>query len=299
VDIGQEIVILYTEIFTPLLTNEYDNYYTKIKKGGLCVDQELSRIIDRCWESFVKFRDRVNSSIVKPSIPILWFGDLEEYQKLGNKKIVTLAINPSNEEFRLNANSNSRFDRFNQGREIWFKDYLNNSEKELFIETLNNYYRIEPYEWFYRLETPLNYIGSTYGGKMQSTSFSSCAIHIDLCPLSTSDKWRDVPSDIKNEMKADGEILLTRLLQYLEPDIILASISAGDLKSIFNLRAKKDAQVRYENDKGGFIRKYNYRGIELIVGRNMHGTPFGAMTNNFIKEGLEKVMRCNQSPTDN
>jgi hypothetical protein len=253
------------------------------------LDQELSLIIDMCWKHFIKFRDMEDSAIVNPSIPVLWFGDLIRYMEGSRKRVVTLAINPSSDEFRLNKKDLFNFIRFKQGKDIWFKDRLEDSDKLIFIDTLNEYFKDEPYKWFKRLETPLNCIDATLGGKLQNGDFSNTAIHIDLCPLATKEKWKDVEGTVKEALKEDARLLLSKLLQYLKPDVILASISEEDIMSIFNLSAKKDYEAEFKNNKGGFIRQYNYKGIKLIVGRSMQGTPFGAMTNDFIKENLEAL----------
>jgi hypothetical protein len=260
------------------------------------MDEQLNKIIDMCWNHFVKFRDRSNSPIVNPSIPILWFGDLEEYQGSA-KRIVTLAINPSNDEFRLDKNDSYGFVRFKQGRKIYFKDSLDDNDRLVFFNTLNKYYKDEPYRWFKRLEAPLNCLNATYGGKFQNGDFTNYSVHIDLCPLSTSKKWRDVDSSVKEELKLEGITLLHMLLEYLKPQIILASISQTDIKTIFNLNPKRDLILEYKNDSGGFIRKYIYTESKLIVGRNMKGTAFGGMTNDFIRKSL-KEMEGEECQTD-
>lgn len=252
------------------------------------MDEQLKQIIDTCWRYFIKFRDENNSPVVNPSIPILWFGDLKEYQRSA-KRIVTIAINPSNDEFRLNKNDNYGFVRFKQGKEIYFKDILNDDDKLIFINTLNNYYKDEPYWWFKRLEIPLNCLNATYGSKLKNGDFTNYSVHIDLCPLSTSEKWKDADDSIKEELKLEGRALLYMLLEYLKPDIILASISQTDIKNIFNLNPKRDFILECKNDNGGFIRKYMYKESKLVVGRNMKGTAFGGMTSDFIRKSLKEM----------
>ena len=58
--------------------------------------QHLSRSVERAWEAF----DRASSqpSRVTPSVPILFFGDLDAYWT-SPLRVVTVGLNPSRREF--------------------------------------------------------------------------------------------------------------------------------------------------------------------------------------------------------
>ena len=56
------------------------------------------KIIDLIVSSFDKYSKEQNLSVIKNQIPILWFGDYDKY-KTSNKKIITVSLNPSNNEF--------------------------------------------------------------------------------------------------------------------------------------------------------------------------------------------------------
>lgn len=253
------------------------------------MDNQLSILIDKCWDYYVKYRDMQNSPLVNPCIPVFWFGDLNKYQNESSKKVITLAINPSNDEFRFKKTGSYNFIRFKKGQEIYTKHKLNIVNKNVFIETLNNYFKDKPYSWFYRMEAPLNCINSSYGEIIQSGKYSNYAIHTDLCPLSTFQKWGKLPGNIQNQLLMDFKNILNDFINYLNPDIILSSLSENNLKKYFNINAKGDCIKNIENDNGGFIRKYKYNDIYLINGRNMRGTPFGAMTYDFIKNSLDSM----------
>ena len=188
------------------------------------MDKALNQIITRCWEQFIKYKNIDNSPIVKESIPILWFGNLEEYQN-SPEKIITFAINPSSDEFRLKKKDEFNFVRFREGEKIYSKDSLSDCDMQIFINTLNNYYIDTPYSWFNRFEFPLNCVNASYGGKSKNGDFPNTAIHIDLCPLATSLKWAEVPKNIQDALTKDSEIILNNLLNYLKPDKILASMA--------------------------------------------------------------------------
>lgn len=253
------------------------------------MDKVLSSLIDNCWDYYVKYRDMQNSPIVSPSIPVFWFGDITKYQNESSKKVITLAINPSNDEFRLDKKDNYNFIRFKMGQEIYMKNNLNKLDKDVLFQTLNNYFMDMPYKWFNRMETPLNCIGSSYGEIIRSKKYSNHAIHIDLCPLSTKLKWGKISECIQEQLLIDFKDILNEFIKYLNPDIILSSLSEKSLDDYFNINAKEDCIKNFENKSGGFIRNYYHNGICLINGRNMRGTPFGAMTYDFIKNSLDNM----------
>lgn len=254
------------------------------------MDKTLSQIIEMSWELFNKYRYIDNSPIVNTSIPILWFGDLEAYEK-SPEKIITFAINPSSDEFKLKKTEEFNFARFKDGEKIYLKDSLSDSDKDILCGTLNNYYKDEPYKkWFKWLESPLNCVNASYGGKLKNGDFENTAIHIDLCPLATSSKWGDVNENVKDALIKDSEIILNSLISYLEPKKILASMSEEKLKNVFKTINIKKPEKEYRNDKGKYIRKYKYNNIDLIVGYNMQGTPYGAMTKEFIEDSIKKCL---------
>lgn len=127
------------------------------------MDQKLSDIMDAYWADFVEKREY--TFVVKPSIPIIWFGDMEAYQK-SKRKIVTVAINPSNNEFSEIKNTPPySFCRFHGGEKLWEKDVLTADDKELLYSSLNSYFKDNPYTfWFNAYEKPLNCLDATRTG---------------------------------------------------------------------------------------------------------------------------------------
>lgn len=255
------------------------------------MDKTLSQIIEMSWEIFNKYKYIDNSPIVNQSIPILWFGDLEAYKE-SEEQIITFAINPSSDEFMLKEKDESNFKRFKEGEKIYSKNSLSDSDKNILCGTLNNYYKDKPYgKWFNWLEFPLNCVNTSYGGKLKNGNFSNTAIHIDLCPLATSSKWADVPKDIQKALIKDSEIILNSLLDYLKPNKILVSMAKDKLENVFGKTAiEEKLKKEYLNGNGGFVRKYDFNGIDLIAGRNMRGTPFGGMSNEFIEDSIKKCL---------
>lgn len=63
----------------------------------MSLTQELTNVMQEYISDFVNKQNR--PYIVKPAIPIVWFGNMEKYNK-SPKKIVTVGINPSWHEFK-------------------------------------------------------------------------------------------------------------------------------------------------------------------------------------------------------
>lgn len=153
--------------------------------------------------------------IVSPSIPILYFGDIEEYYS-SKIKVVTVALNPSSNEFKQTKDSeHSSFFRFSD----WEKNKNHYS-------ALNKYFKSEPYEWFNKSFEPLlNGLNASY---FSNKNFENRVLHTDLCsPLATKKGWTEFSKEMPIEAKklmASGKDLWRELINVLEPDIILVSV---------------------------------------------------------------------------
>ena len=91
--------------------------------------------------------------VVKKSIPVIWFGNIERYKE-SELKIVTVGINPSLKEFPDLPEK----PRFN------IPDSLSGNEENLY-NILNDYFNNNPYKlWFEQYEKILE--GSTDGKEM-------------------------------------------------------------------------------------------------------------------------------------
>ena len=76
--------------------------------------------------------------VLKPSLPILYFGDICDYFK-SDFKVITAALNPSDAEFKESKNSDLSYVRF--------PEYKNTTET-LYL-SLNSYFKNKPYKrWF-------------------------------------------------------------------------------------------------------------------------------------------------------
>ncbi len=173
--------------------------------------ETISPIIDEYWKDFQEKKNNAATKdfIVNPSIPIIWFGDIEKYMSSSNKlKIVTVALNPSVLEFNeKKSNVNPEISlRFSQCAEINLKnEKLSDEDKKNFYNSLNNYFESNPYDkWFNNFEKILNSLKATYGGKMNvdNTPYENQAIHIDIfSAIATNPTWGKLKNNEKENKR--------------------------------------------------------------------------------------------------
>src|SRR5438045_443329 len=60
--------------------------------------ERLGELAARAWEQHRRAGFAAHSYLVRPSIPILFFGDSERYQT-SRARVLTVGLNPSHEEF--------------------------------------------------------------------------------------------------------------------------------------------------------------------------------------------------------
>ncbi len=161
--------------------------------------------------------------VVRPSMPILYFGDSERY--FGSPlKIVTVGLNPSRAEFP----ESDRYERFPRARAI-YPQIMGGLLYEEYLRTLNDYFRVAPYSRWFRpsFEAMLNGLDASYYGASVNT-----ALHTDLCtPLATDPTWSGLRED-RTKLEPAGIALWHALLRYLEPDIALVSVAGAYLDHI-------------------------------------------------------------------
>ncbi len=170
--------------------------------------------------------DRIKAEpfVVKPSIPILYFGDSQAYFT-SRLKVITVGLNPSRVEFP----EGDRFQRFPAAENI--EGYRSNNEVDAVTrQALDDYFRNKPYrEWFDpSFELLLNGLGASYYGKLPNT-----ALHTDIgSPVATDPTWTRLRDDQRTQLQADGIRLWHRLVEVLEPDVIVISVARHHLNKI-------------------------------------------------------------------
>jgi hypothetical protein len=180
----------------------------------------MDDLVASAWECYRKAIAVGVDAIVRPSIPILFFGDCARF--FGSPlRVVTVGLNPSCSEFPMY----DRFARFPGAR---------HDDKQVppvasYLRSLADYFVTDPYtEWFDpSFEPILNGLGSSFYAGQPST-----ALHTDFCsPIATDPTWSGLRSERKILIR-DGGPLWHRLIERLEPDIILMSVAGEHLDAI-------------------------------------------------------------------
>lgn len=247
------------------------------------MDSELNDLIDSYWSDYVKHKDK--DYIVKPSIPIVWFGDMEAYKK-SKIKVITIAINPSNNEFPNGADGEPSFSRFLKAKELYKKDTLSQDDKILLAQTLNSYFKNEPYmEWFKRFEKPLNILDVSY------KNGENIALHIDIyTALATNPTWGNLDEIQQNKIISIN--LFEKLLDYLKPDVMIYSANYEEFKRIFLEQGQnwQEKEYSYKTDKNKTMKIVVFRidGRLVIFGSNVRGNPL-QLKDDFIKETFSEI----------
>ena len=171
----------------------------------------LQALAADAWREHRRADQHGASFLVRPSIPILYFGDSQRYRQ-SRLRVITVGLNPSREEFPRNA----PFSRF--GRPI-----NDDIDRSAYLRSLDSYFRVDPYtQWFNpSFEPLLQSLGTSY-----YDGLSSQALHTDLCsPLPTDPTWSRLDEGSRAFLESAGRRLWHQLTDVLQPDVVLISVA--------------------------------------------------------------------------
>lgn len=236
---------------------------------------ELNGLIQESWRVYEQFEDR--PFLVKPSVPILFFGDSNRYFA-SVLRVITLGLNPSRVEFP----EEDRFWRFGTARGI-FPRILAGDCYEEYLQALNGYFckpPNHPYEpWFNSFEHLLRGLDCSYYGGAPNT-----ALHTDLCsPLATNPTWSKLPSEARACLLECGVRLWHSLVEFLSPDLIIASVARLHLERISFPRqdgwkvVHTVQRINPYNVELTRIRTVAGKSVWLVFGKAAN-TPFGTVS---------------------
>ena len=202
------------------------------------------KLLERTCKYYKKYKSK--PFVVEPSLPILFFGDIDAYAN-SKIKIITVGKNPSDNEFRIKKTDPYSFCRF----PTW------NGSPHTLVDCLKPYFNRAPLKaWFSCYEPILNGADASY----YAGQFTNRSIHTDICsPLATYPTWSGLKGSEKNLLLSEGSDLWSNLTEELQPDIILASIPRRQFESSFNGEPK--ILQTYEFKKDGTPRKKPYEVI--------------------------------------
>jgi len=231
---------------------------------------KLDQLVAECWRMYDEAKNI--DFVVKPSIPILFFGDSDRYSH-SKIRVVTVGLNPSKSEFP----DGNRFQRFPDAQGI-YPEILNEKHIEKYLSALNNYFRRRPYgQWFDSYEPVLNGLGSSYYDANEST-----ALHTDLCsPLATNPTWKGLTYHQQESLEYEGIKLWRNLLSILRPDLVVVSIANKHLEKMKIVeRWKNIFIVKRKNPYTAKSSKLNIddKATATIIFGKAAQTPFGTLS---------------------
>ena len=240
----------------------------------------IDNIIQDSWnkhQELLKFHEQL-SVMMYNSLPILWFGNIDAYSE-SERRIVTVGLNPSSNEF------DGKTERFPLARNLYGKTALSIEECAIYYDAMNNYFENEDSKgktaytrWFNHFEKVLNCLdASYYSGK------NNRAVHIDIySPFATNPTWGGLSNSQKDYIKAGSDKLYERMLEFLQPNIVLISVGNGEM-------GKQYPGIRFDSyieaDKNGrFYLKAQKIGKQVVIwGFNNQGNPFGLHKDDSLK----------------
>ena len=229
---------------------------------------ELQLLVDKVLNDY---KQENKSSVLKNLIPILWFGDLNKYSN-SQIKIVTVSLNPSNNEFGnlkkdISYNTQYRFPEFT-------------GSTESLISAYNNYFKAHsnPYDSWFK---------ASFGAILESfdaSHYDHCAnnaLHTDIAiPYATDPTWTGLTNAEKKYLEPIGQKNWHDLIAILEPDIILISASRGFQNRIFFPKTIESWEVIISKEKHPVLFnniKVNNKNVDVIF-QTQGRKPFLNMT---------------------
>ena len=176
----------------------------------------LADAVSGAWQAFE--RAAALDVRVVPSVPVLFFGDVDAY--FGSPlRVVTVGLNPSSREFP----ASDPFERFPLANGIA------DGNMDGYLDAMSAYFRTSPYKsWFWHFEPLLEGMGAGYW-----PGRASAALHTDICsPVATDPTWSGLAPADRDALLADGVPLWHGLLEALRPDAAVFSVAAGHLSRI-------------------------------------------------------------------
>lgn len=249
-------------------------------------DVNFRELVDESLRTYERFKGEV----VPHSVPILFFGNADRYKESKNLKVITLGLNPSDREFP----TGETFIRFPL-MDGW--ECADHFDYARYRESLYRYFHVCPCDWFEHYKGILRGLDARYDDRTSPNT----AVHTDFCtPLATASVWSKLTDATRTIFKEEGFSMWMNLVQYLEPDLVLASIGFNEhlrrlgepalWKTVFPPIAKP-----YELRM--LRRGFNGHTSLIVYGKPMHGQPFGGLTSEekeivgkFIRQQYEQLI---------
>lgn len=236
-------------------------------------DHPLAYPVELAWTVFRRAASTPEGRVVRPSMPILYFGDREAYEG-SPLRIVTAGLNPSLAEFP----SESPWLRFPGAGSLPNDGSISIQERDQYLAALDEYFRVAPYrKWFDRSFEPiLNGCGASY------YEGQNVALHTDLLsPVATNPTWSRL-SESARSRHAGGRDLWTFLMRALRPHVIIVSVAKRYLHPLSQVPVDQWTELfRIERENPFVVREIlrDFAGREaLVVFGRAAELPFGTVS---------------------
>ena len=191
--------------------------------------------------------------------------------------MITLGLNPSRNEFP----KQDRFLRFSKARTIYPR-IIEGAFYGEYLQALNGYFHRTNHPlkgWFNSYEPLLKGLDCSYYDNAPNTT-----LHTDLCsPLATDPTWSNLPGEAQISLLPYGTRLWHSLVEWLSPDLIIASVARSHLSRISFLRQNDWTVVHTVERMNPYIVKLAK--LKMVDGRTpilvfgkAANTPFGTVS---------------------
>lgn len=255
----------------------------------------MKELVQNIMISFTQMREK-QKVITLPSIPILYFGNHDQYQK-SNPKVITVGLNPSNKEFPIE----SRFSRFPDSEHLDTSKILSENDIFTYLTSLNNYFNRNPNNWFDSYDPVSNGMNTSY----YMNKAGNNVLHTNFCsPFATDLAWSKLKTSIQYTLSREGRKFWHKLVEILEPDIVLFSSARKYVERVMFKKSRWETYARVTKKKDGSPRAkpYNIEVAEIQIGDKktylvfgqIIQLPFGTLSNDIkIQLGQELINLLN------
>ncbi|MFZ0226071.1 MAG: hypothetical protein WAL41_03795, partial [Mycobacterium sp.] len=184
-------------------------FYAKcpMKQQRIFPQNGLAKLLTSSW-SIMRELQRLSIPVVRESVPVLYFGNLQQYLS-SPLRVITAALNPSANEFP------------EKQRDMRFPGASEASQKTHFA-ALNRYFDSghQPlWEWFVHFDALLEGMECGFGAGRRSR-----AVHTDLCsPIATQPTYSGLTPQQQRDLERLGMPLWSELAELVDPDVIVMS----------------------------------------------------------------------------
>ncbi len=247
----------------------------------------LIPLVEEAWEAY-----ECADSRVRPSMPILFFGDLDAYFA-SSFRVVTVGKNPSLEEFPEDSPSWKRFPACTE---------ITAADSGRYLDGLCSYFHVAPYDKWFRFYDAI--LGGAKAGYYpgKPSDKPSTALHTDIAsPVATDPIWTKLGKSERSALQEKGVPLWHKLLKRLKPQMVLLSVArehleriefpaSNDWRTIHEFKCKEDGGQR-SSPYPVCVRWYEIMGDpSLFVFGQAAQTPFGTLSDE-LKRRVGEIAR--------